>query len=181
VTTGPLRPSSSLRRARPRPAPGRVRGAILLRLSAGLFVLSLAAALAVPAWQRTRLNDRVTATVTDLTRFAEALRRYAHERRDWPLASAEPGAVPAGAADYLPADHWQKPTPLGGRYLWARETLQRGERYQAALVLADTPSSRVSSDRRLLAAVDHAIDDGNLDTGKFRLGFRLQPVFVLEH
>lgn len=150
-------------------------------LSAGLLVLSLAAAFAVPAWQRARLAARVTATVADLTQFAEAFRRFAHERRDWPAASASPGVLPAGLAPYLPADRWQRPTPLGGRYLWARETLQRGERYQAALVLADTPGHRVSSDRRLLTAVDQAIDDGNLDSGKFRLGFRLQPVFVLEH
>lgn len=162
-------------------ARGPAGGAILVGLSAGLLVLSLAAAFAVPAWQRSQLAARAATTVTDLTQFAEALRQYAHERRDWPAASAEPGVLPAGLAPYLPADRWQQPTPLGGRYLWARETLQRGERYQAALVLADTPASRVSSHRRLLATVDQAIDDGNLDTGKFRLGFRLQPVFVLEH
>lgn len=181
MITGRQRPPFSLRLARQRPDPSPIRGALLLDLSAGLFVLSLVAAAAVPAWQRARLADRASATVTDLTRFAGALRQYAHERRDWPAASEEPGAAPAGVSDFLPAEHWQQPTPLGGRYLWARETLQRGERYQAALVLADTPTSRVSSDRRLLVAVDQAIDDGNLDTGRFRLGFRLQPVFVLEH
>ena len=32
-----------------------------------------------------------------------------------------------------------------------------------------------------LTDIDHKIDDGDLDTGTFRLGYRNQPVFVIEH
>lgn len=160
-----------------RPAAGK----ILVGLSAGLLALSAAAALALPPLQHARLAARAGETATELKQFADAFRRFAHDRRDWPAATPEPGVLPAGMAAYLPAERWLRPTPLGGRYTWARETLQRGERYQAAIVIADAPNGRVASDRRLLAAVDLAVDDGNLDTGRFRLGFRFQPVFVLEH
>jgi general secretion pathway protein G len=76
---------------------------------------------------------------------------------------------------------WADETALGGYYAWAPNSLHRGERFHAAIVIASTPASRVTNSRSRLAAVDRLVDDGNLATGKFRLGYRDQPLFVIEH
>ena len=60
-------------------------------------------------------------------------------------------------------------------------TLNPGERYRAAIVISSAASNPVSSDLIQLTDLDRKIDDGNLDTGNLRLGFRNYPVYVLEH
>ena len=69
-----------------------------------------------------------------------------------------------------------KPTPLGGRYVWLTHTLQTGERFQAAIAIASVGNERVTTDPADLAELARAIADP-----RFRLGFRRQPVLVLEH
>lgn len=82
---------------------------------------------------------------------------------------------------YLRATNWQRTTPIGGLYTWSPNTVQQGERYRAAIVITTVGENKVSSDRIQLTDLDRRIDDGSLDTGNLRLGFRNYPVFVLEH
>jgi prepilin-type N-terminal cleavage/methylation domain-containing protein len=171
-------------RTPPRP-PARRRpdtaGFSLVEISVVVLIISLLAALGVPHWKKAHLNARATAVANDLRVFAGAFQTYAQERGDWPAAAAAPAEIPAGMQNYLAVTSWQRPTPVGGQYAWARDTLQQGERYRAAVLLQSVGENRVTVDRQLLLDLDHKIDDGNLDTGNFRLGFRNQPVFVIEH
>lgn len=162
------------------PPQGPRGGFTLLALAVLLLVAAGAAAAGVPRWKKRVREARAAEAAHDLRQFAEAFKRYAHDRGDWPAATPDPGQMPPGMADLLPPDRWGRTTPLGGGYAWARGTLQRGERHQAAILILPAGPNRVTSDRDLLAAIDRGIDDGNLDTGRFRLGFRHQPVFVLE-
>ena len=146
-----------------------------------VFILSAIAALAVPTLRAVNLRARSAATVNDLRVFTAAFQAYAHERNDWPPGESAPGQVPAGMAGYLGQSNWERVTPIGGRYTWAPNTLQQGERYRAALVIATTAATTVSAERQQLEEIDRALDDGGLETGNFRLGFRNHPVFVLEH
>ena len=167
------------------PLPGRRRvsprngGRALVAGALALLVLSAAAVVAVPWWKDSAIATQAGATAADLKRFAEAFKQYAHDRGDWPPAAA-PAATPAGIASALPIERWAQATPIGGHYTWTRESLQRGTRLQAAIVITGSASSPVTTDRRVLTEIDRLIDDANLDTGRFRLGFRLQPVVVLE-
>lgn len=135
----------------------------------------------MPAIKRAVLEARAVAVLNALRVFAGAFQTYAHAHGDWPPGPIAPGELPAGMQSLLGATTWSEPTPIGGRYTWSPTTLHQGERYHAAIVLASVPGSPVSDDRLQLEQIDRRVDDGNLATGSFRLGYRNQPVFVIEH
>lgn len=156
-------------------------GFSLLELSVTCFIISVVASLAVPAYKQIQLNARTGAVINDIRVFAGAFQSFAHDKGDWPPADEPPGVIPAGMAPYLSATNWERATPIGGLYTWARDSMQSGQRYQAVLVISTVGENRVTADRKQLVEIDRKIDDGDLDTGNFRLGFRNQPVFVIEH
>lgn len=146
-----------------------------------LFIVSVVAAFAVPALKRSALEARSVAVLNELRVFAGAFQTYAHAHGDWPAGPALPGEIPAGMQPYLGTTSWTQRTPIGGRFTWSPGTWQQGERYHAAILLATAAGNPVSDDRLQLADIDRRLDDGNLATGSFRLGYRNQPVFVIEH
>jgi hypothetical protein len=152
-----------------------------MRFALAILLLAIGAALSAPAARRLAIERRSVRTVEDLRRFAEAFQAYASERGNWPPGTAAPGAVPEGMEAALAGTNWQHPTPIGGGYRWARHTVQRGERFQAAVLLAPLPGRKVTDDKDQLQAIDRDIDDGDLNSGRFRLGYRNYPVFVIEH
>ncbi len=156
-------------------------GFSLLELSVTCFIISVVASLAVPAYIQVQLSARTAAVVNDIRVFASAFQNYAHDKANWPPADEAPGVIPAGMAGYLSATNWERTTPIGGLYTWARDSVQAGQRYQAVLIISTVGENRVTADRKQLVEIDRKIDDGDLDTGNFRLGFRNQPVFVIEH
>lgn len=156
-------------------------GFSLLELSVTCFIISVVASLAVPAYIQVQLSARTAAVVNDIRVFASAFQNYAHDKADWPPADETPGVIPAGMAGYLSATNWERTTPIGGLYTWARDSVQAGQRYQAVLIISTVGENRVTADRKQLVEIDRKIDDGDLDTGNFRLGFRNQPVFIIEH
>lgn len=146
-----------------------------------LFIISVLAALAVPGFKRLQTNARSGAVIDDLRVFTTAFKSFAHDRGDWPAESAAPGQIPPGMANYLSTTPWEHPSPIGGAYTWAANSLQQGERYRAVIVISTRADNKVTAEREQLADIDRKIDDGNLESGKFRLGYRNQPVFVIEH
>jgi len=173
---------------RPRPPhtvkSGRLAGEAgfsLVELSVVVFIISLLVAIAVPALKRVQLESRATAVANDLRVYSAALQTYVHEKGDWPAGAGEPGVFPPGMEGYLRESNWTRPTPIGGRYTWAPNSLHQGERYRAAIVISSVPGSPVTDDRNQLLDLDRKIDDASLDTGLLRLGFRNYPVYVLEH
>ncbi len=163
------------------PRGDRCAGFSLVELSVVFFIISVVAALAVPGLKHVQTNARSAAVINDLRVFSSGLQSYAHDRSDWPPATGTPGELPAGTQTYLPATAWTQPSPIGGAYTWATNSLQQGERYRAAILISNTATSKVTSDRQQLVDIDRKLDDGNLETGNFRLGYRNQPVFVIEH
>ena len=167
-----------------RPPARRLRneaGFTLLELAVVVFIVSVLAALAVPAIKKANLEARSAAVVNDLRVFSGALQSYTQEHGDWPAGNSEPGVFPAGMEGYLRTTNWERPTPIGGLYTWSPNTVQQGERYRSAIVISSVAANRVSADRIQLTDLDRRIDDGSLDTGNLRLGFRNYPVYVLEH
>jgi prepilin-type N-terminal cleavage/methylation domain-containing protein len=160
---------------------GREDGFSLVELAVVVFIISALAAIAVPAIKKANLEARSVAVVNDLRVFSNALQAHAQERGDWPAGNSEPGVFPPGMEGYLRATNWQRVTPIGGHYTWSPNTVQQGERYRAAIVITTVGENKVSADRIQLTDLDRRIDDGSLDTGNLRLGFRNYPVFVLEH
>ena len=156
-------------------------GFSLLELSVVVFIISLTAALAVPALKRVNLEARSTVVANDLRVFAGAFQAYAHDHGDWPADAGGPGEFPPEMAGYLSQTSWARATPIGGRYSWEPNSLQQGERLHAVIVISSLGDDKVTSDRLQLEDLDRKVDDGDLTTGNFRLGYRNYPIFVLEH
>ncbi len=146
-----------------------------------VLIIGLLAAAAVPALKKNAMNARSSAVMNDLRVFAGAFQAYAQEHGDWPPGGLGPGVFPAGMDGYMNAAKWGQTTPIGGNYQFATQSPQAGGRYAAVIIVSSSPGNPVSSDAVQLSDIDKKLDDGNLNTGNFFLGFRNYPVFVLEH
>ncbi len=146
-----------------------------------VLIIGILAVAAVPALKRNAQNTRSSAVMNDLRVFAGAFQAYAQEHGDWPPGGSPPGAFPAGMEGYLSPTHWAATSPIGGHYQFATQSPQAGGRYAAVIIIASQRGSRVTSDFNQLSDIDTKLDDGNLATGNFFLGYRNSPVYVLEH
>lgn len=155
-------------------------GFSLIELSITVGILAVLFALAVPLAKRLLQQARVAAVDNDLRVFSAAFRTYAVERGDWPPGEGMPGALPPGMAGYLDLTYWQRRSPIGGNYAWDANSLHQGTRYRGVIVIASSPDNPVTGDRTQLLAIDRTLDDGDLATGNFLLGYGNHPVFVLE-
>jgi type II secretory pathway pseudopilin PulG len=151
----------------------------MLAVAISVFFLGVGVAIAVPAVRKSVREARATAIAQELREFARAFQSYARQRGSWPPATQTAGQIPAGMENKLGAN-WSQPTPIGFRYLWAPDSLQRAVRYRATIVLWRDNRGPVAAERRLLEQIDRQIDDGNLRSGSFQLGYRDQPFFVIE-
>lgn len=141
-------------------------------------IISLLCAAAVPAMLNVKRRSLATSIGNDLRVFAAAFDAYAHEAGSWP-AEVEAGVLPAEMASRLNSTSWLRVTVLGGHYNWDNSQMHAGTRYRAAIAISSTGSSPVVQDADLFEAIDRVVDDGNLNTGNFRLGSEDEPVFIV--
>lgn len=170
-------PNSQSTSRQPRPTPG---GFPRIGLAVSLFVLSVLTTVAVPLIQQQVRAARAAETAHQLQTFARTFAAAAKTTGDWPSAPAAPGKPPPGPGFEALAADWRRPSPIGGQYQWVAHSPQAGARIRAGITIAPTAASAVSTDRTLLVAIDAALDDGDLATGRFRLGYRAQPLLILE-
>lgn len=164
----------------PSPTPG-TSGIRPVTLALGMGALLAISAFAAPAVRDTIFRARAEQTAAALREFRALLHEHATTIGDWPSGSGAPGEPPAGMETRLVGSAWTKPAPIGGHYAWDPNSRHRGTRHRAAITIAGTPDTPVSSDRRQLEILDQILDDGNLATGALQLGYRNQPLFILEH
>lgn len=151
----------------------------MLKVGIGVFAAGVALAVAIPLAQRAVRETRATEVVEELRHFAQVFQAHAKQRGDWPPAATSPGQIPPGMENVLDAS-WSQRTPIGGRYLWAPDSLHRARRYRATIAFARANRDPVNDDRQLLEEIDRQIDNGDLSSGTFQLGYRNQPFFVVE-
>jgi type II secretory pathway pseudopilin PulG len=150
-------------------------------LAVVVLVIGILAAAAVPALKKNAINARTSAVLNDLRVYAGAFQAYAQEHGDWPPGGGAPGTFPAGMDGYLSQTNWSRTTPIGGNYQFATQSPQAGNRYAAVIIISSNGTNQVTSDFNQLSDMDNKLDDGNLATGNFFLGYRNYPVYVLEH
>ncbi len=153
----------------------------MVELSVVVLIIGILAALSVPALVKSRINTRSSIVMNDLRVFSGAFQAYAQEHGDWPPGGNSPGVFPPGMDGYLNQTNWGRVSPIGGLYQWATQSAQGGNHYAAVIIIASVPGNPVTSDFIQLSDIDRKLDDDNLTTGNFFLGFRNYPVFVLEH
>jgi prepilin-type N-terminal cleavage/methylation domain-containing protein len=152
----------------------------LIELMVAVTILSLLILVAVPAYQKIQRKARTAAIVNDLRVFAAAFQAHAHDS-GWPPETPA-GVVPAGmTGEELKADVWLRPTPIGGNFDWENNQLYYAVHYQAIIAITDTPAAPMLVDLEQLLDIDRAIDDGDLSTGNFRLGFGNGVIFIIEN
>lgn len=164
----------------PPPEPCRNRAFSLIELAIVVAIIGLLSALAVPTARNLIIAARSDAVINDLRVYAAAFQTYVHEKADWPGPGDGSGLIPAGMETYLSNSNWTAVTRIGGKYTWDRNTPHQGYRYAAAISIRSVEGSPVSDNLNQLLDIDRRIDDGNLETGNFILGYRNYPVFVIE-
>lgn len=174
-----LRPRVQLRP--PLPRRPRCAGFSLVELAVVVAIISIIVAIALPVSRHLVRQARSAAVINDLRVFTSAFQTYANEHGDWPEGDGTPAAFPAGMEDQLRQTTWRERTPVGGNYAWDPSGTQQGSHYRAAIVIASTGGNPLIADQAQLLDIDRRLDDGNLATGNFFLGYGDDPVLVLEH
>jgi len=140
----------------------------------------LAAALIGPGLRAVLIAQRAETLAATLRQTDRALQNYVRVKGDWPAGPTPPGQLPDGLEKFLPPEAWSAPTSIGGLLRWEGPRRHDGRKWSAVVALVSTPESPVSRSRAQLAAIDRRFDDGNLATGRFRLGFEATPIFIVE-
>ena len=117
-----------------------------------VVIIGLLAAIAIPAFQRSRERSQAARLVNDFRQFDSAFQRYLIENGA-PPPSAGLGVVPVGMAGYLP-QNFSLPSPFGGGYIWSGPSCN--------IVLSGSAATDT-----VMQLVDASLDDGNLATGDF--------------
>lgn len=160
--------------------PRSTRGISLVELMVVVMIISMIMALAVPSYQRIQRKARASAIANDFRVFGAVFQAYAHEKGSWPAETAA-GVVPDGLTSQdLQVSVWTQPTAIGGKFDWEYEQLHNGVTYRAALALSGTDDAPLLIDLDLFLELDQTLDDGDLSTGNFRLGFGNCPLLILE-
>lgn len=160
-------------------APGG-RCTSLLKLAIVVAVVSAVFSVAAPIVQQQLIARRAREVGQQLLAFKHLFQEHALRTGGWPAATNAPAEIPSGMDALLKNTPWTHSTPIGGRYTWDLNTLHRGHYYTAAISIRPVDADPVSLSREQLLAIDRQIDDGNLQTGRFLLGFHHFPLFVLE-
>jgi type II secretory pathway pseudopilin PulG len=152
----------------------------LLGIGVATLLIGLLAVVAVPQGKRFIIAARSDAVIDDLRAFTQAFQAYLRKNGDWPPEQATAGQLPPGMAGYLRQPDWGKNTPIGGCYNWEKNKKHNGRTVPAAIAISSNGRFKVTSDRAQLEDLDRKIDDGNLATGSFLLGFANAPLYILE-
>lgn len=143
-------------------------------------IIGLLATMAVPAVRKAGDAAKINTYVNDLRVFSGAFNQYAQIHGAWPDTQTGAQAFPDGMEGHLSNSSWTRISPIGGSYVWDRDVVQNGREIAAAISLVDTAERPVSVTAAHLAEIDLKIDDGNLATGTFQLGFGNLPIYIID-
>ena len=151
-----------------RTTPSRLAGFTLVEIMIVLVIIGLLAAMGIPALMRVKSQSQYTAAANDLRTFTAAFNTFSMEEGRWPAETAS-GVIPVGMEDRIKSASWAK-TTLGGAH-WDWQFAVSGITAGIAMTDGDTTDSQ-------LAEFDKLIDDGNINTGRFRRAGD-KPTFVI--
>ncbi len=156
------------------------RGFSLVEISVVVVIIGLLASLSIQYFGKVREKAQNNTVINDLRIFSGSFHQYVTEKGSWPRNQRNRDTFPRDMTDYLPSS-WARKTPIGGKYSWDNNRRHKGVRVAANLnIRNDGRNNRIIVSRDQLRDIDAEIDDGNLNTGLFRLGRSNWPIYILE-
>ncbi len=161
-------------------APPEIALALLVIALTAVLILTLA------GWMRQRRGcDQY---IRDLGDFSAVFQGYHRQHDSWPPSGSADVALPPALRRALQATNWFKGSPFGGKYAWVAPDPASAAGHgpgrwggRGAITLgAFSPDPPLAMDQAALLYIDRQLDDGNLETGRFRTGFNGWPVFLVE-
>lgn len=144
-------------------------GFTLVEIMIVVAIIGLLAALALPSLQQARQRTQMTRIANDLRVFGAAFELYNLENRGWPPDTHN--VLPAGMADYLDIEDWNRAPLANGNYNW-----EGPDSYSyAGISLFDT-----GANDDLMTILDGILDDGNLGSGLFLKTPNGRYTYILE-
>jgi type II secretory pathway pseudopilin PulG len=153
-------------------------GFTLVELGIVVLIISLLAMMAVPALRKVSIRSRTSAVLNNFRIIGGAMNAYVLEKGAWPPTTA-PGVLPAAMQGYVTNSSFTSPSPIGGYYTWATNSLQGGATYQAVIIISSANGSNITTDAGQLVDIDKRGDNGNLATGNIFLGASNYLVYVV--
>jgi len=138
----------------------RLGGFTLVEIMIVVVVIGLLAAMAIPAFERSRINGNASRLANDFRVFAGAFETHALETGTW-ADDGNGNALPATVQPYLEGTSWTEAPVKGGWWDWEGSG-RHG--FAASIGLAEGDGSM---DPEVFERVDALLDDGNLSTGNF--------------
>jgi len=133
-------------------------GFTLVEIMIVVVIIGLLAAIAIPAFTKSRENARSARFANDVRVFAGMIETFSLESGDYPEDSSS-GNIPTGFEEYIRTNQWTEGTPFGG--VWDVENSD----YSVTCAIG-VHRYTVSNDHIL--RFDQKFDDGALNTGRFR-------------
>lgn len=146
----------------------RKPGFTLVELAVVASIIGILAALALPAFQRSRDNARIGALEHDLRLYEQELDTFELDNGYYPPSLSTPGLFPMGMENRM-SSAWKLPSPIGGTYRWVYTTEEDPADRSAYIDIVHSTQYPIAIDPPRLQDIDEDIDDGHPNTGYLRL------------
>lgn len=134
-------------------------GFTLVEIMIVVVIIGLLAALAIPAFQKVRIESYASRLANDYRIFAGSFEVFALEVGTWP-ADGMGNSLPVAAEPYFDGSEWYQTAPNGGYWDWEVNRLG----FVASVGLSEGDAI----DPEVFVRVDEKLDDGDLSLGNFR-------------
>jgi len=143
-------------------------GFTLVELAVVASIIGILAALALPAFQRSRDNARIGALEHDLRLYEQEFDTFELDNGFYPGSVSTPGVQPVGMENRM-SSAWKLPSPIGGAYRWVYTTEEDPADRSAYIDIVHSGQYPIAIDPGRLQDIDEDIDDGDASTGNLRL------------